>query len=491
MALPTIRLVLTVALTLSLPLAAHGKHDVDYDTIRFYTKNSKPEQVGAYAFSPNGRYLALSFSSRNLGSKSGVSIVDLEKQELTKQTGSFSFFTLAFSSNSQKILGVGGYAGIQLIDVATGSIQRYKNLPSDSGKIGIGFREKNGKLLITKIVDRFNPTIGDQIKVGDEILAINEGEKPTRYDDRREWKMLAGKPLKKALEMITGKPGSWVQLRLARRGQSDPIDVSVQRRWPANSNRSIPTSGECLTLAVDHGVLQFRSADTMQLSAFTSLRDIKRSGQYVVSPDGKRFGALAQVVNGRKFCVEVHNLRSGKLEQSTILDTPNYRHMRFSPDSSQVLVGTRDTIEVFDIRSAQWQEPVMLTPSDNVDAGRIVTRKIPLGFGLPGGLYTTARDVVYAKPAVLALFDVSPNGTLAVGSETGEIVLASLETKERFGLVGDNILGAKPEMIEFSPTGKHLVAYAKGVLHIFELGEAAANSEIVTGQSESAGVTSQ
>ena len=48
----------------------------------------------------------------------------------------------------------------------------------------------------------------------------------------------------------------------------------------------------------------------------------------------------------------------------------------------------------------------------------------------------------------------------------------------RIGLVGDNILGGKPELIEFSPTGRHLVAFAKGVLHIFALGEANANSEI-------------
>ena len=488
MASPTIRFLLSGILTFVLPFVANGDQDFDYETIRFYTKNSKPEQLNAYAFSPNGRYLALSFNS-NLGSRSGVSIVDLEKLELIKQTGNYSFFTLAFSSNSQKILGVGGYAGIQLIDVATGNIQRPRNLPGVTGKIGINIEEKNGKLLITSITDGFNPTIGDQIKVGDEVLAINEGEKPTRYDDRREWQTLAGKPLKKALEIMAGKPGSWVQLRLARRGTSDPIDASVQRQWPASYNRTIPNSGESLTLAIDKGVFQFRSADTMLLSAFTSLRDIQRSGQHVVSPDGKRFGALAQVVNGRDFCVEVHDLQSGKLEQSTILDTTNFSHMRFSPDSKQVLVGTRDTVEVFDIDSAQWQEPVVLTPPDDVDQGRVVTRKIPLGLGFPGDLYTTARDVVYAKPAALALFDVSPNGTLAIGSETGEIVLASLETKERVGLVGDNILGAQPEMIEFSPTGKHLVAFAKGVLHILEMDEANTNSEVVVGDSEPADAT--
>ena len=92
-----------------------------------------------------------------------------------------------------------------------------------------------------------------------------------------------------------------------------------------------------------------------------------------------------------------------------------------------------------------------------------------MGLGFPGDLYTTTREVVYARPAALSLFDVAPNGTLAVASETGQIVLASLKSKERAGLVGDNLLGARPEMIEFSPTGQHLVAFAKGVLHIVDI----------------------
>lgn len=480
MSSPTIRFLLAYSIVLCVPLVLTADEKVDYETIRFYTRNSEPEHIGAYAFSPNGGYLALSFNS-NLGSRSGVSIVDLEKKELTIENGTFSFFTLAFSSDSQRILGIGGYAGVQVIDVRTGSIRSIKNSPSVFGKIGIALGQKNGKLLITHLVDGYNPTIGDQIHVGDELLAINEGERPTRYDDRREWRPLVGKTLKKALETMAGRPGTWVQLRLARRGTSQPVDVCVQRQWPSNYSRRMPSLGECLTVATSNNAYVFRSADTTAETAFVSLRDIKRSGQQAVSPDAKWFAWLAPVVDGRDFCVEVHSLESGKLEYSTTLDTTNYRAMRFSPDSQQVLVGTRDTIEVFDLASETWQPPVVLTPPEDADPGRVVTRRIPLGLGFPGDLFTTSRDVVYSKPAALALFDVSPTGTLAVGSESGELVLASLESKERVGVVGDGILGAKPEMVEFSPDGRHLVAYAKGVLHIFQLDESNADSESVTG----------
>ena len=64
--------------------------------------------------------------------------------------------------------------------------------------------------------------------------------------------------------------------------------------------------------------------------------------------------------------------------------------------------------------------------------------------------------------------------------ETGDIVLASLESKKRVALVGDNILGGKPSMIEFAPDGKTLVAYAQGMLHIFELGTGKEDSAIKT-----------
>ncbi|WP_425399256.1 hypothetical protein [Aeoliella sp.] len=480
--------ILTIAAVL--PAEAWGQREVDYETIRFYTKNSKPEQVNAYAFSPNGRYLALSFNSRNTGSKSGVSIVDLKNQELVGQTGSFSFFTLAFSSDSSKVAGIGNYAGFQRIDVQSLRGQKL-NVPDVQGKIGISLEEKNGKLLITKVDAESNPTIDDQLRVGDEVLAINAGEKPTRYDDSREWQMIAGKSLKKALEAMKGKPGTWVQLRLSRRGKSEPIDISVQRQWPAGTKPKLPNSNESLARSLSRGALQFLSADTMQMVAFISLRDLKQRGQFAISPNARLFGALSQPVNGREFCVEVHNLATGKLKRSTILDVNNYRHLRFSPDSTQILVGTRDTIEVYDIEQDQWLDPVVLTPPEDADAGRVVNRRIPLGLGLPGDLYTTSREVVYSKPASLALFDVSPHGTLAVGSETGEIVMASLESKERVGLIGDNILGAKPEMIEFSPTGGHMVAFAKGVLHIFELDEGAANSEVVDDEAVLAPAASQ
>ncbi len=467
---------LSISLLLLVSTSGHAELGSDYETIRFFNSRSKPEKLTAHTLSPNGRFLAMSFS-RDFGGRKGISIIDLQKKELVSQIANFSYFTLAFSSDSRKILGMGGYAGTKMFDLPGQRWQKV-NTPQVNGKIGIDVKEKNGKLLVTQVFEGYNPTLGDQIRVGDEVLAINEGEKPTRYNDDREWVSLLGKRLDKALETMQGRPTTWVQLRLGRRGKATPVEVCLQRQWPSNVDHTLPTHGNSLTRSISKNVFRFYSADTLALSAFVHLRDLRNDGQKAISPDAKSFASVARLADRSDFAVEVHSLETGTVEASAILKENSFRALRFSPDRKHVLVGTRDTVEILDVTSGEWQEPVVLTAPEDADLGRVVTRRIPLGFGLPGDLYTTARDVVFAKPAALDEFAVSPSGTLAIASESGDIILASLETKERVGLVGDGILGGKPSMIEFAPDGRSLVAYAQGMLHIFQLGSESTNSAI-------------
>lgn len=233
----------------------------------------------------------------------------------------------------------------------------------------------------------------------------------------------------------------------------------------------------------------FASSETFTACAFLTPRDLKLEGRQVVSPDGKRFGSVAELVRGREFGVEVHAVESGRLEASALLKPYNFRRVRFTPDSKQFLVGTRDSIEILDIASGEWLEPVVLTPPDEADLGRGFTRRIPLGFGFPGDLYLTERDVVYSRPAALAEFDVAPSGVLVIGSETGDLVLASLETKQRIGVVGEQVLGGRPDFVGFSPTGRHLVAYARGELFLFPLTEEELKASIEPAETSSAATT--
>lgn len=476
-----LRTMLAWCVALLFGFGVHGRahaQDMSYDTMRFFTKQSKPEVVNAYAVSPNGRYVALSFNSSVTGSRSGITIVDLERMQILGRYGRFSYHTLAFSTDSHKVHGIGGYAGTNRLDVGTGTLQPVKGVATPRGKVGITISERNGKLLISRVTKGFNPTVGDAMRVGDELLAINEGEKPTRYSDRREWQSLIGKSNDVATKMISGHPGTWVQLRLQRPGVAEPVEVCVQRQWQSTASRRLPGNGNCLTTAVIGGHLVFESADTGELCAFISLRDIEQAGQDAISPNGKLYARIGEVVNGSKFCVEVYSLEKGTVEASQILDALNYRRIRFSADSKRLLVGTRDTIEVLDVASSQWQESLSLTPTPERDLGRVVTRRVPLGLGGPGDLYTTYRERVFNEPAALARFDVLPDETIAVCSETGDLALTN--RKNGSLSLGENILGSDIEFIKATPTGRHLVAFGKGVLHIIKLNAASIQTALTS-----------
>lgn len=213
----------------------------------------------------------------------------------------------------------------------------------------------------------------------------------------------------------------------------------------------------------------FRSADTGKECAFVSLRDIEPRGQHAFSRDGKLYSRVGKLESNRGFGIEVLSLETGHLLACAPFEAKGYSALQFTPSADKVLVGTRDAIECFDISTGEWTEAISLTDKEVRDPGRIVRRKIYAGLGFPGDLYITRPEVVFDKPAALHQFAVSPSGGIAIASETGDIVLASLETKSREAVVGEGILGTRSEMIEFTPSGSHLVAYADGLLHIFKL----------------------
>ena len=148
----------------------------------------------------------------------------------------------------------------------------------------------------------------------------------------------------------------------------------------------MPPHGRTLTIGMNKNILQFRSADTGTLSACLNFRDITKDGLKVVSNDAKFLASVAHLADKSDFCVEVHSLADGVAVHSAILDNNNFRAIRFAPDGESVLVGTRDSVEILDLASGNWKEPVELTAPENVDQGRVVTRRIPLGLGLPGDL---------------------------------------------------------------------------------------------------------
>ncbi len=434
--------------------------DPGYETIRFYDRNSRPQKLLASKISPNGRYLVLTFRD------GGLSIVDLPTMSLHSKFD-VSCFEVAFSPDSQKLICIGDWSGIREIDVAAKGSRTIKTIET-VGRTGIRFQSKQGKLLIQELPSNIGQS-KDSLQVGDEIIAVSQGEKPTLYGANSYWESLLGKSIDKATELITGPPGTRVQLRVARRGSPSELEFEVQRQWPTGTLKPPPAKGSSITLTETHGCLALRTAPTAAEYAYVRLQNTKSSGESAVSADGKLLAFVSRMREGNSFGVEIHDLVEGRTKSAIFLNQLNYRRICFSHDGKQLLVGTRDSIEILDIANNKWDENIALRPEAEKDTGEIVNRRIPLGFGFPGDLYTSIPEVVYSKPAVLTTFDLSINGTIAVASEEGSIVLANLQKRARTGVLKQVSLGAPAESILFTPDGRQLIAYARGILHIIGL----------------------
>ena len=273
------RLVLLYLLTvLSLPIHAA---ELNYETIRFHTKKSKPERLYEYAVSPDGRYLALSFDPDVDWARRGVTLVDLNAMSIMGTYGETKVDDLAFASDSKTVLAIGSRTlkrEMRRFDVRTGNSEVVPTARRKVGVLGIKLQQKNGKLLITNILRNINPTIDDSVRVGDEIMSINFGQKPIHYDDKREWKSLTGKSPEEVSKLMLGPPGTWLQLRVIRRGSPDEIETSLQRQWPNGIHPKLPSNGECILFGSYNGNKSLRSADTGKSCGYVSLRDAQRSG---------------------------------------------------------------------------------------------------------------------------------------------------------------------------------------------------------------------
>ena len=446
------------------------------DTIRFYTKRSKPEQIQSYAISPDGRYLAISFDRDNSGSAAGVSVVDLKSKRLLGRFGHFSFGALAFNSDSSEILGIGGYAGIVRVEHLSGRVRQVGEssaFSSGSGRprssTGLPISESNGKLVIAK---------GDDppLAKGDELLAIYDGEVATKYNDNRRWRSLLGKGRREALEMLDGHPKTWVTVKYLKAGTTEKRKVSVLRQ-PLGDVAVRPSLGKCIAHGRVGGDFLFFSADTGKQFAAVTLRDTTSGGKGAISPNGKLFAWIGKVVGSKKKCLEVYSLENGRVVYCSGYLDMTIQDIRFSANSKHVLIGTRDTVEVFGlVDSGKWLEPISLVPESERDSGRVVSRRIPGGLGFPGDFYVERSTVQYASPAVLSKLTVSQSGTVAIASETGCITLTRLDGDRKIRSVSKKEFGAV-ELIEMTANDRQLIVFAKGNLSIVDLGSAQQLSE--------------
>ena len=173
------------------------------------------------------------------GARGGVALVDLDDRRLLWHVEGKAAVALVFSGDSKKLASIGS-DGFFEYNVADGSRTRSTRFRAAEGVVGVVLKRENGKLLIKSVDVEKNPTLADQVLVGDELIAVNDGPAPEHYDDRREWTQLVGKSVDVARKSLGGRPGTKLRLRLARRGTPGTVEVELKRQWPSQQGRRLP-----------------------------------------------------------------------------------------------------------------------------------------------------------------------------------------------------------------------------------------------------------
>jgi len=425
-------------------------------TLRFFDNNSRPDELQVATISPNGMYVVLSLKD------DGISIVEIPSAQVVAALDS-QCSAVAFSADSKKLFCTGGLWGPRLIDLDAG-IKKSVNLPELVGRTGIHLEKRQGKLMITALPAHLQ-ILEHTVQIGDEVVAVRPGEKPI-LDDVMGWKSLLGKDVDAAVKLITGPPGTWVQLKVKRSGASESLEFAVQRMWPRSPARAQVTNGLTLAAISRFGEVVLRAAPTGLDYAHVHRQHVKDSALYSISADATLLAFAGEMKSERGYGLEIHDLATDRLLVATELTFSAIQKICFSHDGKYLLVGTRDSIEIFDVGANTWQESLLLAPERERDFGEVVQRRHYGGFGFPGDLYLTVPEIVYSTPAPLINFDITPSKTIAIASEDGKIALASLDERRIFGVVGDEILEGPVDFMQFTPDGRYLVAYSEGMLHI-------------------------
>lgn len=445
----------------------------DVSTVRLMSDDGKPEKIVASAFSPDGRLFVVSVPARGITRSGYVAIIDLEGRRLVKQLDTMSFSALAFDNDSRHVLGVGGLAGVQQVDIESGKSRRMGKSPivvissaPPETRVAIDWTESKGSLFVRSSRDK---AIADQVVVGDQLVAFNEGEKAIRHDASGEWRVLKPYGSKYVLKELDGLANSWLQLRFTRKGKEDPIEITVQRKPSSRQSNPLPKRRIGIAAVELRRSVAFYSSGTGRVCASLTPRDAEMEGFHAISPDCKLCGWISRLKGSRKeACVEVFSLATGSIVASGVIQSRDYKGIQFAPDSKTLLIGTRNTIEVFDIADQEWRSTISLVAPEERDEGRMVKRDAPVGLrsrGLEPRITAYFRE--YSKPAALCSFDVSASGLIAIGSESGELIVTKLTNPSVRRALGEKILKSKPEFVAFDPTGRHCVAYAGGEMFIF------------------------
>lgn len=428
------------------------------ETLRFYKDRSKPKLLVSMADSPNSKLLALSFKNGDLA------FVDLVRKRVTKAYDISSFSPLVFSSDSDRLLGI-AYDGMNLVNLRYGGISKL-SIGYQVGIIGLRHQIRNGKIIVDEIVAG-SPLSETEVQPGDELIAFKNGKTKS---STQEWVSTIGMSSARFSESFRGPAGSWVTIRCRSHVDQQIRDYVVRRSGEdVSKTRLARESSRSLLLDAKRRNVTFRSgADGTPITS-TQIHGDSGRGIPIVSPDGKTFAYVARDENTHLWMLEVHDLLKRDILKRTEIPEQAFKDVAFSDDGKVVLVGTRDSIERFDVTEKAWIKPISITPKMKRDPGRVVSRNVALGFGGPGDLYTIVREKVYETKAALDRIAVSSKGLIAIASEDGVLSFLPASESEFKPNARIKVLTKAPRELGFTQDGNIFFMYSEGTLYLFQV----------------------
>ena len=468
--------------------------ELELGTVRFFDSQGKPTQLGQMAISPQGAYVAFAPRYRSSSSTMGVALVRLSDANLVCRTKHWSYYSLTFSNDDSQLLAIGSYHNYRFRtrDFAAVEVTKAMSATTFSASETLGFvaTNSNGKLQVTSVSAGGPAAKSGKIKVGDEIIAFKEGAKrtlafkksvygnrlvvledpdSTQYDNSARWRSLAGQSWRKLSEILDMPPGTYVQLRLLSSPSASPKEVTLCRApLTAVSARLKPENGQ-VRIGQRGSTFYLSQLPEGKVVVGVTARNIEKPKSPTVSPDQRMLACVGKIKDHDLLALEVHDLQTSKLRVAVPLDMVLCKGLAFSSNSEKLYVASRDTVQVLDIASKKWLDSIALVPPEMTDPGQIVNRRIPLGLGGPGDLYTAVQSRVFSSPAPLHTFAVARNGLLAVGSESGDVTLYDLKSGDKVAELPMSHDKGVVEAICFNSDCDRLVAFSNGVLHVFAI----------------------
>lgn len=429
--------------------ASGGEHH----TLRFLYPESRNAKKGcSLAVSSDGKEVALCVEP---GMVYFVRTADGEHVAEVKANP----VVMNYSRDGSRVLMVEKY---ESFSVATKTRQRFPvTLEEKPGALGLRIAERNGKLVVERIFEG-SPAAGcGKFAVGDEIVGAGEG-KVGRMDN------VIGFSLAKCLGRTKGPVNTFVRVQVLHKGNPQPETVLLQRKLSVNKPDG---TAEFLPLTVppiaDNLVLFERDSHSTIVSAadgrfIGSLipEDLEPGGPYAISPDQRWYATLSRTrENPRKFGIEIFDLTKLERTHSLPFDRNSYSTLAFSADNKELLVGTWEWIDVFDVTTGKFQRSYRLD-------GKITTTFEPARQNQP-------RSILDSPGQKVQSIAVSPT-LIAVSSALGTVELLDLETGasvKTFPLQAKEQIyrNRLVEFLSFSPDGRWLVFYVNGLLNIVDV----------------------